>query len=241
MTENKNESLIEHLEALRQVLLKSLAVLAVGLIPMFFITPYVMDFLIKIMMADNDIPLNFFSPMEVFILQIKTALLLDVLFCFPYIALHVWHFILPALYKHERKFIKSIVLVSSILFIIGVLFCLFFILPMVMRFSFTFITDNIRPTLGISNVISLALWLSLIFGIMFQFPLITFALIRSNIVSYKTVKSKRAYVFVGILIMSGLLTPPDIISQLLLTLPTYALFEVGLLFGKTSDMLGSNK
>ena len=232
MSKNKNENLTCHLEALRQVLIKSLAILAVGLVPMFLITPHVMDFLIKLLMAESNIPLNFFSPMEVFILQIKTALLLDVLICFPYIALQVWRFILPALYKRERKFIKSIVLISSVLFIIGVLFCLFLILPMVMRFSFSFITENIKPTLGINNVVSLALWLSLVFGVMFQFPLITCALIRSNIVSYQKVKSKRAYVLVGILILSGLLTPPDIVSQLLLTIPTYALFEIGLFFGK---------
>lgn len=232
MTKNKTESLTYHLEALRKVLIKSLIALALGFIPMYLLAPYAMDLLIKIMMTENNITLNFFSPMEVFILQIKTALLLDVLFCFPYMALQIWHFILPALYESERKFIKSIVFVSSMLFIIGVLFCLFLILPMVMRFSFSFITDNIRPTLGVNNVVSLALWLSLVFGVMFQFPLITCALIRSNIVSYQKIKSKRAYVFVGILILSGLLTPPDVVSQLLLTIPTYALFEIGLFFGK---------
>ena len=67
---------------------------------------------------------------------------------------------------------------------------------------------------------------------MFQFPLITYALIRFEIVSHETVKSKRAYVFVGILIISGLLTPPDIISQLMLTIPTYGLFEIGLFFAQ---------
>lgn len=232
MTKDKDESLIEHLEALRQVLIKSLLALAIGLIPSFLLAPYLIDALIKIMMQDNEITLNFFSPMEVFILQLKTALVIDVLLCFPYIARESWNFMLPALYDNERNFIKSIVLVSSGLFIIGVLFCLFFILPLVIRFGLSFITDSIQPVLGISNIISLALWLSLIFGVMFQFPLITYALIRSKIVAYKTVESKRSYVFVGILILSGLLTPPDIISQLLLTLPTYALFEFGLFFGK---------
>lgn len=232
MPTDKDESLIEHLEALRKVLIKSLIALAIGLAPAFLITPYVIDALIKVMIQDNEITLNFFSPMEVFILQLKTALILDILICFPYIAREVWSFILPALYDNEKKFIKSIVLSSSSLFIIGVLFCLFFILPLVIRFGLSFMTDTIQPVLGIGNIVSLALWLSLIFGIMFQFPLITYALIFSNLVAYETIKSKRAYVFVGILILSGVLTPPDIISQLLLTLPTYALFEIGLFFGK---------
>jgi len=228
----KQETLIEHLEALRAVLIKALSALAIGLLPMFLVSPYVMNALIKLMISGNDTALNFFAPMEVFILQLKIALLLDVLLCFPYIAKQVWKFVAPALYANERKFIKSAVMISSTLFIIGVMFCLFLIMPAVIRFGLSFASLDIKPLLGISNVISLALWLSLMFGIMFQFPLVTYSLIRSGIVEYDTIKSKRAYVFTGILILSALLTPPDIISQLMLTLPTYGLFEIGLFFGK---------
>lgn len=231
MAEAKEETLLDHLEALRTVLIKCLSALAIGLVPIFFVAPYVMDLLIKVMMGNNAVQLNFFSPMEVFILQIKMALLLDVLVCFPYIIRQVWSFILPALYDNERKFIKSIVLSSSVLFIIGVLFCLFFILPLVIRFGLSFVTDNIQAVFGIGNIVSLALWLSFVFGVIFQFPLVTYALIRSEMVSYEAIKSKRSYIFVGILILSALLTPPDIVSQLLLTIPTYGLFEIGLFFG----------
>lgn len=237
MVEDKEETLTEHLEALRTVLIKSLWALVLGVFPMFLAAPYVMDVLIKIMMNGNDVSLNFFSPMEVFILQIKIALVLDVLLCFPYIAKQVWSFIMPGLYENERNFIKSIVLTSSGLFIIGVLFCLFFILPLVIRFGMSFVTDNIQAVFGIGNVVSLALWLSFVFGIMFQFPLVTYSLIRSGLVAYETIQSKRAYVLVGILILSGLLTPPDIVSQLMLTIPTYGLFELGLFFGKKSKSI----
>lgn len=232
MAAKKKQTFIAHLEALRTVLIKSLLALAYGFLPVFFITPYLLDALINLMMQNNTIQLNFFSPMEVFILQIKMALLLDVLLCFPYIANKVWNFVLPALYYNERRFIKSIVFSSGCLFIIGVLFCLFFIMPLVIRFGLSFATDNLRAVFGIGNVISLALWLSLVFGVMFQFPLITYALLRSGIVTHKSVENKRPYIFIGILILSALLTPPDIISQLILTIPTYCLFEVGLFFGK---------
>lgn len=236
MTDNQDGNLVEHLEALRRVLIKSLVALAIGLLPVFLVTPYVIDALVKVMTADNEITLNFFAPMEVFILQLKTAVILDILLCFPYIAKQVWDFVLPGLYENERRFIKSIVLSSSGLFVIGVLFCLFFILPLVIRFGLSFVTDTIQPVFGIAHIVSLALWLSLVFGVMFQFPLITYALIRSGIVSYEVVKGKRSYVFVGILILSGLLTPPDIVSQLMLTLPTYSLFEIGLFFGKRKNI-----
>ncbi len=228
----QEETLISHLEALRATLLKCFASLAIMLVPMFLFAPYFMNLLIKVMLQNTPLTLNFYAPMEVFILQLKTALVLDILICFPYIAKQVWDFVSPALYENERYFIKSLVFSSSFLFIIGVLFCLFFILPLVIRFGMSFVTDNLRPLFGISNLITLALWLSIVFGLMFQFPLITYALIKSNIVTYQTMRHKRPYIFLGILVLSALLTPPDIVSQLMLSLPTYGLFEIGLFFGK---------
>ena len=232
--EDNDESLITHLEALRSTLIRCFVALGIGLIPLFLIAPYFMDCLIKIMIGKNNVSLNYFSPMEVFILQIKIAVVLDFLCCFPYIARQIWQFVVPALYENERKFIKSIVLSSSALFIIGVLFCLFFILPLIINFGISFSTSEIKAMFGISNIIGLALMLSIIFGLMFQFPLITYSLIRFNITSYESVKNKRSYVFVGILIIAGILTPPDIVSQLMLAIPTYLLFEIGLWFAGKS-------
>lgn len=235
MKKNKHDLLIKHLESLRSVLIKCILALSIGILPLFFVTPYVLETLINVMMRYGAVKLHFFSPLEVFILQIKIAIVLDILVCFPYMAKQIWSFILPGLYDKERKFIKSIVVTSGILFIAGVLFCLFFILPLIIRFGIGFATDNIQAVFGIANIVSLALWLSLVFGIMFQFPLITFALLRAKIVSYEAIKNKRAYVFVSILIISGLLTPPDIISQIVLTIPTYALFETALFLGKNTQ------
>ncbi len=226
--EDKDESLIAHLEALRTMLIKCFLALGIMLIPMFLLTPYFMDTLIKVMIRDNDIVLNYFSPMEVFILQIKMAVVVDILVCFPYIARQVWNFILPGLYEHERRFVKSIVLTSSTLFIIGVLFCLFFILPMLINFGISFATEHMQAMFGISNIVTTALWLSVVFGLMFQFPLITYSLIRADIVSYESVKNKRSYILVGILIIAALLTPPDVVSQVMLATPTYLLFEASL-------------
>ena len=221
----QDESLISHLEALRTTLIKCFTALGICLFPMFFLSPYIMDILIQIMLGENKISLNYFSPMEVFILQIKIALLLDICICFPYIAKKIWDFILPALYEHERKFIKSIVLSSSLLFVCGVSFCIFFILPLIINFGISFSTEKIQAVLGISNIISLGLGLSFIFGIMFQFPLVTYSLICSQIVSYESIQNKRPYIFVGILIIAAILTPPDIVSQIMLATPTYLLFE----------------
>lgn len=233
MTDNKdNESLVYHLEALRETLLKCLISIAIVLPFALFLSPKALDFLIKTLIGTNKIMFNYFSPAEVFILQIKMALVIDFLICFPYIAKKLWDFVLPALYEHERKFIKSVVFLSSSLFLLGVLFCIFFILPLIINFGMSFATSEINAVFGISEVINLSLWLSVVFGLMFQMPLITQALIKSGVVDYQTIAEKRRYIIVILLIIAAILTPPDVVSQLMLFIPTYALFEVGLLFSK---------
>ncbi len=232
MQEDKEESLISHLEALRNALLKSFIAIGVLLPFSLWISPKALNFIIKILISDNKISLNYFAPMEVFILQIKLAFLLSFIIAFPYIAKNIWDFILPALYDNERKFIKTIIFLSSILFILGGTFCLFLILPLIINFGISFGTNYINPMWSVSNLINLALWMIFAFGIMFQVPLITHSLIKWNIVSYNTISSKRPYVVTVLLVLSALLTPPDIISQLLLFIPTCLLFELGLLFSR---------
>lgn len=230
--EDTQTNIITHFEELRKTLIRCFIAIGLFLPLTFYFSSDILDWIIKYLIQDTQITLNFFSPMEVFLLQIKIALVIDIILCFPYIAKQLWLFIMPALYENERHFIKSIVLSSSLLFIIGAIFCFLFILPLIIRFGASFATSEIKAVLGISNIISLCLHLTIVFGIMFQFPLITYALIRSNIISYKTISDRRPYVFTFILIISAILTPPDIISQLILTIPTYILFELGLYFSK---------
>ncbi len=234
MAANNDESIITHIEAFREMLLKCLKAIVIVLLPMLFIAPKCLNIFIKLILNGNNIALNYFSPAEVLIIQIKFALVLTIMLCFPYIAKQIWNFCVPALYEHEKKFIKSIVLLSSLLFISGALFCLFVILPLIINFGMSFSNENIQAVFGISNVITLALWLILAFGIMFQIPLIVNALIKFNIVSREAVKNCRPYVIVGLLIIAGVLTPPDIVSQIMLFAPTYFLFELGLFFSKRS-------
>lgn len=230
--QDNDESLIAHLEALRETILKCLLVLGLVFPFMLFAAPKVLEWLTGIIISDSNISLNYFSPAEVFLIQIKTAAVLDLVVCFPYIAKKIWDFILPALYENERKFIKTTVLTSSFLFVLGVLFCIFFILPLIIKFGMSFSSSNIKAVFGISNIINLSLWMSISFGLMFQLPLITYSLIKSDIIPYDSISDKRSYVIVGILIIAGILTPPDVVSQILLALPTYMLFEIGLFFAR---------
>ncbi len=230
--QDKDESLSRHLDALRKMLIRCFICIGILLPLCFWAAPKALDFITKIIIADSTISLNYFAPMEVFILQLKIALFLDIILAFPYLVKNIWGFILPALYSNEKKFIKSIALSSSLLFCFGVVFCFFTILPLIIKFGVSFSSPNMTAVFGVSNVITLSLNLSIVFGIMFQFPLVTYSLIKSGIISYDSIKSKRSYVFVGVLIIAAILTPPDIVSQLMLAAPTYLLFEMGLLFAR---------
>ena len=140
--EEKDESLITHLEALRKTLLKCLYSVAIVLLFAFYFSPKILNLFIKLLLRGNNITLNFFSPAEVFIIQIKLAVLISIIVCFPYIIKQLWDFILPALYDNERKFLKSLVIISSLLFCLGVIFCVFIILPLIINFGLSFQAEN---------------------------------------------------------------------------------------------------
>ena len=229
MVDNKDESLISHLEALRETLLKCLISLCIVIPFTLWLSPYALNFLVKVIAGSDKVSFNFFSPMEVFMLQLKAALLLDVIVCFPYMAKKIWDFILPALYDNEKKFIKTVVFASTFLFLLGACFCIFVIMPIVVKFGLSFAGENITPVFGLSNIINLTLVMAASFGAMFQMPLITIALVKSGVISYESLSDKRPYVIVIILILAAIFTPPDVISQLMLGTPTYLLFEAGLL------------
>lgn len=232
MVDNKDESLISHLEALRETLLKCLISLCIVIPFTLWLSPYALNFLVKVIAGSDKVSFNFFSPMEVFMLQLKAALLLDVIVCFPYMAKKIWDFILPALYDNEKKFIKTVVFASTFLFLLGACFCIFVIMPIVVKFGLSFAGENITPVFGLSNIINLTLVMAASFGAMFQMPLITIALVKSGVISYESLSDKRPYVIVIILILAAIFTPPDVISQLMLGTPTYLLFEAGLLLAR---------
>lgn len=232
MQELEQEKFTYHLAQLRKTLL-SIIICIIILFPLgYFLAPYCVDWLINWSFKGQLSNLSFFSPMEVFIVNLKIGFVIAFVLGFPYIMYKIWKFLLPALYDKEKKFLKIAVFCSSILFVFGVFVCIVFVLPLIIKFSMSFATDKIQPILGINNFLSLSGWLMLAFGIMFQFPIAVYFLVKFDIVSLETLTSKRPYIIIMILIVSALLSPPDVISQLMLFVPTYILFEVGLLFAR---------
>lgn len=228
-SQNSEKNFIGHLEDLRATLINCLAAAGLFFIPAYFISGPFIKWLIKWSAPAKITQLNYFSPMEVFIVQLKLSAVIAFVLSFPYCLWQIWKFLLPALYESERKALKWWVSASCLLFITGAAFCVLFVLPLLMNFSASFASDELKPVIGLSYFLNLAGWLSLAFALMFQFPLAVMLSVRFGLVKTAFLRDKRPYIIVLILIMAALFTPPDIVSQLLLAVPTWLLFELGLL------------
>lgn len=229
MAEMVDQPLLAHLEALRKALLNILFMTAVLYPFAYWVSPEVIDFLVQWSCPPEMGKLNYFTPLEVFIVRLKLSLLLALAAAFPFNIWQLWRFLMPALYESEKRKLKWWIGSSTLLFVLGAGFCLATILPLLMQFSTGFATENLRPVIGLADFLGLAGWLMLAFGLMFQFPLAIILLVHLGAVQIETLRRGRPYVVVGILIVAALVTPPDIISQLLLTFPTWLLFEIALL------------
>ncbi len=225
---DKDEPLIAHLEALRESLISCITFTAILCPFAYWASPYVINFLIKTCIPSNVGSLHYFAPMEVFWTQLNLSLILALLMAYPWNIWQFWKFLLPALYEGEAKALRLWIVSSSILFVSGVVFCIYFILPVLMGFSGSFSNDGIKPIIGLQNFLSLAGWLMLAFGLMFQAPIVVLSSVRFGLTTTESLKEKRPFVIVAILFLSALLTPPDIVSQVLLGIPTWLLFELGL-------------
>ena len=222
-----NKNFLEHLEDLRLLVFRIIFALALFLPVTFYFTNDLISFLVKYSCPPN-FTLKYFSPMEPLFVQIKVSLLAAFAAALPYIAYKIWRFIVPALYPHERLRVKQLAFFSWLLFVAGIVFCFTAIIPAMMRFSLSMQTSELTPAIGISNFTTLICMMMLGFGVMFQLPIIVLFLTLSGMIKLETLKKLRPIVLVVILVLSALLTPPDVISQLMMGLPTYLLFEMSL-------------
>ena len=167
-----------------------------------------------------------------FLAPFKFALVISVFIVMPYLLQQLWSFIAPALYKDERRFYLPLLATSIILFYIGILFAYFIVFPLVFRFFISMTPQGVKVLPDITHYLEFALTLFFAFGLAFEVPVLTVILIKSGICTERSLKNKRPYIIVGAFVMGMLLTPPDVISQTLLAVPMWLLFEAGLLMAK---------
>ena len=228
-------SLISHLEALRQTLLTCLTATALCYPAGYMMAPEAIDLLLNWCFPGNGGNLYYFSPLEVFWVHLRTGFFLAIMLACPYILFQIWRFVLPALYRHEKKPVLFWSILSVSLFLSGMAFSILAVLPLVTQFAISFSTSHIHAMIGLENFLYLAGMMMLACGIMFQMPVIVFILIRSGLVSRQTLAGKRPFIMTGILIAAAVLTPPDVLSQLLLAVPSWLLFELGLFLASETE------
>lgn len=167
-----------------------------------------------------------------FTTPLKLSLFTSFSLIIPYLLYQLWGFITPALYPHEKKVMQPLCLISILLFYIGVLFAHWIILPMALHFFMRIAPKGVTMMTDIHHYLDFILSLYFAFGLAFQVPILSYLLIQSGITSIETLSRNRPYIIVAAFVIGMLLTPPDVISQILLTLPLLGLFESGLLLAK---------
>lgn len=232
--EQQEMPLIEHLLELRNRLLKM--VLAV-IICFAFIYPFANELYLWLSqplrellpigqtMIATDITSPFFAPL-------KLALVLAVFVAIPVILYQLWSFVAPGLYTHEKRLAFPLLFTSVLLFYAGAAFAYYVVFPLVFGFFTAIGPEGIVELPDISSYLNFVLKMFFAFGIAFEIPIATVLLILTGATTPQDLAAKRPYVVVGCFIIGMLLTPPDIISQTLLAVPMWILFEVGIIFGR---------
>jgi sec-independent protein translocase protein TatC len=168
---------------------------------------------------------NVFSP---FLVPLKMALMSAFLVALPYVLYQVWAFVAPGLYSHEKRMVGPLVVSSTILFFTGVAFCYFIVIPALTRFIVSVSPASVSAAPDIEQYFGTVLTLFLVFGIAFEVPIAVVVLARLGVVTIAQLRAWRGYFIVGAAIVSAIVTPPDVISQLSLLIPMIFLYEIGI-------------
>lgn len=164
-----------------------------------------------------------------FVVPFKLTLLVALLLCMPVFLYELWAFVAPALYRRERRFVRTLLLASILLFYAGVAFTYFVIFPLAFHFFASVTPAGVAMTTDIRNYLNFCLHLMLAFGISFEMPVAIVLLTFTGLVREATLRRHRRYMFLICFIIAAFLTPPDALSMTLLGLPMYGLYELGLL------------
>ncbi|HET7199363.1 MAG TPA: twin-arginine translocase subunit TatC [Burkholderiales bacterium] len=168
----------------------------------------------------------------VFLVPVKVAFLVAFLIALPYVLYQIWAFVAPGLYANEKRLVLPLVFASSVLFLVGMSFAYFLVFPMVFRFMAKIAPEGVAWMTDIDKYFSFVLTTFVAFGVTFEVPVLVIVLVRVGVISLDKLREIRPYVVVGAFVIGAIFTPPDVISQFMLAVPLWFLYELGLVLAR---------
>ena len=228
------QTLVSHLLELRNRLLKTLVVVLVIFLGLFYFSRDLYTLVARPLMdampeGTNMIATGVASP---FLAPFKLTLVVAVFVAIPFVLHQAWAFVAPGLYDKEKALALPLLASSVLLFYLGAAFAYYVVFPLLFAFFTQTGPENVQVMTDINQYLNFVLKLFFAFGIAFEIPIATFLLILTGAASVKSLSAKRPYVILGCFVIGMLMPPPDVVSQSLLAVPMYLLYEVGLLFGR---------
>lgn len=227
----KNQALIEHLVELRIRIVNSLYGLIVATGLAYSQHEKIFDFIrhpVQKYLFNQG--LVYTGPLDKFMAHIKISIVFGLLLSCPFWLYQVWKFVAPGLYQKERKYMFGFISIGAFLFISGAAFAYYVVLPMAFEFLFNFAGDTDKPMITIDHYLSFFSQMCLMFGVSFELPLIMTLLGMMGIISQKFLREKRRYAIMILAVACAIITPPDLMSMILMLVPMLALYEVGVFF-----------
>jgi sec-independent protein translocase protein TatC len=229
--ESEKLPLVQHLIELRRSLLHSVTAIVIFFLALFPFADEIYTFIaapiVQAIPGSNLIAIGVISP---FLTPLKMSLILAIYIAMPYLLYQLWMFIAPALYRNERRLVLPLVISSTILFYVGLLFSFYIVFPVIFNFLASVGPASVNFAPDIQYYLDFILKVSFAFGAAFEVPIVTILLIIFGATTAEKLKKNRPYIFIGAFVVGMVLTPPDIISQFLIAIPIWLLFETGLFF-----------
>jgi sec-independent protein translocase protein TatC len=231
---SQEDSFISHLVELRDRLLRAVVAVLVVFVCLMPWAGDIYDILAHPMMqalpeGTRMIATGVVTP---FFVPMKVTLMVAFVIALPFVLYQAWSFIAPGLYAHERRLGLPLVVGSTILFIAGMAFCYFFVFGMVFKFIAQFAPKSITPAPDIEQYLAFVMSMFLAFGLTFEVPVFVIILTKMGVVDVPKLKEARPYVIVGAFVVAAVVTPPDVVSQLMLAIPMCLLYELGIFLAR---------
>lgn len=226
--------LTAHLAELRTRLIRSFIAVGTGFLISYAYIGQIFEFLMRplIQAMPPGSPLVFTSLTEGFFTYFKLALTSGVCLASPVILYQIWRFVIPGLLEHEKRYALPFALSVTAFFVFGAAFCYYVVFPSIFRFLMSFSSEMVRPMPSMKEYLSFSSKMLLFFGLVFEYPPLVFFLAKVGVLKAIWLKRQRKYAVILIFVVSAIVTPPDVVSQILMALPMMALYELGIIIAK---------